>query len=154
MGLLGLDIGTSGCKATIFDYDGTVKGQSYVEYSLVSPQPGWQELDPEVVWNSVKQVIISALSSYRGEAIKAISVSSFGESVIPVDQDGNVLYNSIMYIDPRGGEEANALEEMLGIDEVLSITGVSIHPMYSLSKIMWIKKHIPDVYGCTWKFLL
>ena len=84
MGLIGLDIGTSGCKATIIDFEGRILGRAYKEYSLISPKPGWQEIDPNQVWESVKEVIIRSMEGYRGEAIRAISISSFGEAAVPV----------------------------------------------------------------------
>ncbi|MDO8685118.1 MAG: FGGY-family carbohydrate kinase, partial [Clostridiales bacterium] len=154
MYLMGLDIGTSGCKATIIDMEGNIKGQAYKEYSLIAPRPGWEEIDPDMVWNSVKEVIVKSLSRCKDESIKAISVSSFGEAVIPIDIKGNVLYNSIIYIDIRGQEEAEYLKDGLGYEKILGITGASVHPMYSINKIMWMKQHIPEVYNNTWKFLL
>ena len=107
MCLMGLDIGTSGCKATIIDFEGNIIGQAYKEYSLQTPYPGWQELDPNLVWNSVKEVIVKSLSGLNGEYVRAVSVSSFGEAATPIDCNGNVLYNSIIYIDTRGQEEAD-----------------------------------------------
>lgn len=154
MCLLGLDIGTSGCKATIIDVEGNITGQAYKEYWLLSLYPGWQELNPNLVWDAVKEVIVKALSGHKGEKIKAVSVSSFGEAVTPIDSNGKVLDNSIIYIDPRGQEEAEFLKNKLGQDRILEITGVSIHPMYSINKIMWLKRHKPEVYKSTWKFLL
>lgn len=154
MSLLGLDIGTSGCKATIVDFEGNVKGQAYCEYSLFTPKPGWEELDPVLVWKSVKKVIANSLKQYRDDGIKAISVSSFGEAVVPVDRAGNVLYNSIIYIDIRGREEAGYLKYRLGHEKILGITGASVHPMYSINKIMWLKNNKPEIYKKTWKFLL
>ncbi len=154
MSLLGLDIGTSGCKATIIDYEGNVKGQAYHEYSLLAPNAGWEELDPGLVWKSVKKVIKNSLAQYKGDEIKAISISSFGEATVPIDGNGNVLYNSIIYIDVRGQEEAGYLKYRLGYEKILGITGASVHPMYSICKIMWLKKHRPEVYHRTWKFLL
>jgi len=152
MSLLGIDIGTSGCKATIIDYEGNVKGQAYKEYSLLSPKPGWQELNPNHVWCSVKEVIVSSLAGYKGEKIKAISVSSFGEAAIPIDKNGQVLHNSLIYIDTRGIDEAKELEKALGLEKVLNISGASIHSMYSICKIMWLKKHRPEIFTQTWKF--
>ena len=154
MSLLGLDIGTSGCKATIIDYEGNIKGQAYQEYSLVSPKPGWEEINPELVWESVKKVIADSVSQCKDDDIKAISASSFGEAVIPVDRNGNVLHNSIIYIDERGRDEASFLKDRLSYEKILAITGVSAHPMYSICKIMWLKTHMPDVYNRAWKFLL
>jgi len=154
MGLLGLDIGTTGCKATIFDYDGNVKVSAYREYTLLSPRPGQTELDPEKVWRSVKEVIRRSAAGYKGEKIKAVSISSFGEAAIPLDKGGNILGNSIMYTDRRGEEEVRDLEQKLGGEKVLSITGASVHPMYTLGKLMWLKKHHPDIYRNAWKFML
>jgi len=154
MCLLGIDIGTSGCKASIIDTEGNVKGQAYREYALVTPYPGWEELDPELVWSSVKEVITRALAGFKGDKIIAASVSSFGEAAIPIDRNGNALYNGIIYIDTRGEEEASYLKEKLGYEFILGITGVSAHPMYTINKIMWLKKHMPEVYQNTWKFLL
>jgi len=154
MGLLGLDIGTTGCKATVFDYEGNVLSSAYREYTLENPRPGWEELNPVKVWQSVKEVIGKAIVNYRGTAIKAISVSSFGEAAVPIDRKGNVLHNSIIYIDKRGDVELNYIREKLGNEEVMQITGTIIHPMYSLGKLMWLKKYHIDVYQRTWKFLL
>lgn len=154
MGLLGLDIGTTGCKATIFDYQGNVRATAYREYALENPRPGWEELNPDKVWQSVKEVIKESVSGYRGTEIKAISVSSFGEAAVPVDRKGNILHNSIMYVDKRGEEEVGYLREKLGEEKVLQITGAAIHPMYSIGKLMWLKEHHYDVYQKTWKFLL
>ena len=158
MSLLGLDIGTSGCKASIIDFSGNCLAQAYQEYPLISLQPGWQEIDPERVWQSVRQVISQVVREVRmsnaADPVWAISVSSFGEAVIAIDPDGHPLGNSMIYIDSRGQQEAAELESKLGSDQVLSITGTTILPMYSICKIMWLKKHQPELYRKTWKFLL
>lgn len=154
MSLLGIDVGTSGCKAAIIDFEGNITGQAYKEYSLISTGQRWQEIDPNTVWRSVKEVVAKAVQGHRGENIRAISVSSFGEAAISVADNGNVLHNSIIYIDPRGSEEALYLKQRLGHKKILGITGVSAHSMYSIGKIMWLKKHWPELYANTWKFML
>ena len=151
---LGLDIGTSGCKASIIDVSGNCLAQAYREYPLISLQPGWQEIDPERVWQSVRQVIAKALAGCPADPIRAVSVSSFGEAVIAIDRDGNPLCNSMIYIDCRGRQEADDLEYRLGSGKVLGITGTTILPLYSICKIMWLKKNLPELYRKTWKFLL
>lgn len=154
MYLMGLDVGTTGCKATIIDSEGNIIGYAYREYTLLTPKPGWQEIDPEVVWQSVKEVIKESAGNNNGKEISAISVSSLGEACIPVNEAGNALYNSIIYIDKRGNNEAGFLKEKFGFDKILNITGASVHPMYSINKIIWIKKNMPEVYNSTWKFML
>lgn len=154
MSLLGLDIGTSGCKATIIDVDGVVQSEAYQEYSLVSPQAGWQEIDPNEVWQAVRQVLFHALAGYRGNPVQAIGVSSFGEAAVSIGHDGQVLCNSMIYIDSRGQDEAEYLRSKLGDDKVLAITGTYVQPMYSICKILWLKRHRPEIYHKTWKYLL
>ncbi|MCK9251593.1 MAG: FGGY family carbohydrate kinase [Clostridiales bacterium] len=154
MSILGLDIGTSGCKATIVAADGAVLAEASREYALVSPQPGWEELDPDLVWTQVQAVIGQVTAAYRDDKIRAIGVSSFGEAVVAVDRHGRVLCNSMLYIDSRGREEADKLRNDPGDTRVLAIAGTYIQPMFSLCKIMWLKEHRPEIYRQTWKFLL
>ncbi|NLO34982.1 MAG: hypothetical protein GX112_01355 [Clostridiaceae bacterium] len=154
MCILGLDIGTSGCKATIVAVDGAVLAQAGREYPLHSPRPGWEELDPEAVWAAVQAVIRQVMAGYRGDKIRAIGVSSFGEAVVAIDQDGRVLGNSMLYIDSRGQAEAARLRTDPGDARVLAIAGTYVQPMYSLCKIMWLKENRPEIYRRTWKFLL
>jgi xylulokinase len=157
MSVLGIDIGTSGCKASVVDAEGRITGQAYKEYCLASPGPGMQEIDPELVWRSTKDVILlaaSAAAERRASPVRAISVSSFGEAVVPVDASGRPLRNAILYIDRRGAEEAKAMGERLGPERVHAITGAPVHSMYSISKILWIKRNEPEIFRETYKFLL
>jgi xylulokinase len=157
MSVLGIDIGSSGCKASVVDAEGKIAGQAYREYRLSSPAPGMEEIDPELVWSSTKIVIalaVKAAGGGRANPIQAISVSSFGEAVVPTGADGRPLRNAILYIDPRGAAEAKAMGEGLGFARVHAITGAPVHSMYSIAKILWIKGHEPDVYRATRKFLL
>lgn len=154
MALLGLDIGTSGCKATLADLNGQVISQAYQEYPLYSDQPGWQEIDPEQVWTAVRAVISQAVGGRANSPVRAISVSSFGEAVVAIDESGRTLGRSMIYIDIRGREEAGEISARLSDDRVLAITGTTVQSMYSLCKIRWLKKNRPEIYAQTWKFLL
>lgn len=154
MSFLGIDVGTSGCKASVVDPDGKILGSGYQEYAAQRTEQGWEELDPQMIWLAVQAVIAKSLSSSGvGASIQAISVSSFGETVVPIDRDGEILGPGILYYDQRGVSEAGELADRLGQKNILEITGVGSHPMYSISKIMWIKKHQPQLFAKTWKFL-
>lgn len=160
MSVLGIDIGTSGCKASVVDGEGRIAGQAYKEYALVSPGPGMREIDPELVWSCAKEVIARAARAAAGasagaaDPVRAISVSSFGESVVALSRDGSALRNSLIYLDRRGAEEARSLAEALGADRIHAITGAPVHSMYSISKILWLKAHERATYDHAWKFLL
>ena len=155
MYLLGIDVGTSNCKATVVDTQGRVMGKAGREYFTVQPRPGWQEADPRVIWDAVRAVIAEAVAACENpEPIAGVSVSSFGETMVPVGKDGQPLGNGILYIDPRGQEEAALLRDDYGEDKLNAVTGASAHSMYSLPKLMWLKRHRPEIFEKTWKFML
>lgn len=154
MSLVGLDIGTTGCKCTIFNFEGKIRSSSYREYGDNSSRAGKYELNPEKVWESVKGVIYEAVSEYKGEEPSALAVSSFGEAAVPVDAGGNILYNSILFMDDRGNTELEKLKNRLDPIRIMELTGVPAHPMYTVNKIMWIRENLPEIFGRTWKFML
>lgn len=158
MSLIGLDIGTTGCKCTLFDFEGNIKSFSYQEYFVENPKRGEYELNPQKVWEAVKAVIYQALHKYnpdpKNEKVSVIAISSFGEAAIPIDSKGNILYNSILYTDNRGYEQAKYLTSHFGAEKIMELTGMPVHSMYTINKLMWIKENLPDVYERTWKFLL
>ena len=64
---IGLDVGTTGCKAAVYDEAGTCFGKSYREFNVIHPQPGWSEQDPETVWTSVLAVLWEAVNMAKGD---------------------------------------------------------------------------------------
>lgn len=153
MSLMGLDIGTTGCKAVVFDPEGRELARAYREYPEVYPQPGFMELEAERVWQGIRAVIAEAAASVK-DPVQALSISAMGESFAPVDAQGNFLYNSIISPDGRAAAEAADLAEQLGAERIFGLTGMTIHPSFTLPKIMWLAAHLPDVHARTWKYLL
>lgn len=153
MAIAGLDIGSSGCKYTVFNDDGTVSTYAYRKYSPEKTSDGYMELDSELVWDSVRYVIEKASRQNTGNAVSALCITSFGEVGVCIDKKGNVLRNSLLYTDFRGSLQSRIFEDKLGRDEIVKRSGHIPHPMYSFSKIMWIKENEPDIYKKTDKFL-
>jgi len=153
--LLGIDIGTTGSKASLFSAEGVLLAESYVEYELEQSRTANEaELSPQVVWQAVQRIITEVVLKVPNTTVKALSIASLGEVVVPVDQHGNVLSNAILYVDPRGTEQSKLLEQKIGSKRIMEITGVPNHPMFSLPKMMWIKQNQPEIYSKTWKFML
>lgn len=145
--LMGVDMGTSGCKAVIFDEEWNVAAQAYREYQLHFPGDGYLELDPETVWNGICEVVAEA-NGICGEPVDALAVSAIGDVIIPLGKDGKALRNSIVDFDVRGKREIDAfVEEFGGAKKFFEITGMP--PLYlgSLAKMLWIKEHEKDVFA-------
>lgn len=141
--LAGLDIGTTGCKITVYDEDGTYQYRSYCDYP-VSRHTGVHEVKAEYILDGVKKVISDTGKLYPH--IGAIGITSFGESCVLLDADDQPIRPIMLYTDPRGQEECQELIKRLGRETIERVTGISPHSMYSLPKVMWIKKHHPREY--------
>ncbi len=143
MKIAGLDIGTTGCKCTVFDEQGKDLGKAYRDYP-VRRAVGSHEIDVSAVMESVYAVIRKMSEAYPD--IGGLGVTSFGETFVLTDGEGNPLHPAMLYTDPRGSEECRELTEKLGAESIARITGLRPHEMYSICKLMWIKKHRPSIW--------
>lgn len=143
MKIAGLDIGTTGCKLTVFDEDGKYLDKAYQDYP-VQRCGSQHEMDAAAIMDGVIQVMKCMAAKYTD--IVGIGVTSFGETFVITDEEGTPLQPAMLYTDPRGAEECKELVELLGEDTIIGITGSKPHEMYSISKLMWTRKHRPEVY--------
>lgn len=156
MYLLGVDLGTTGCKSMVFTYSGDILSSEYIEYDLIIGENGHIEQDADLWWQVVRTTVKNAIhsSGIDGKKIKALSISSQGISFVPVDEAGNTLMNAISWLDSRAVNEAKAISHALGDQAIFSAMGKPVLPIYVLPKLMWIKKNRPYIYKSTWKFLM
>lgn len=143
MKIAGLDIGTTGCKCTVFDEKGQMLGKAYRNYPLKRAVNG-HEVDVSAIMDGVYACLEEAAKGYPD--IAGIGITSFGETFVMTDREGKPLHTAMLYTDPRGREECRKLSEALGEKEIARNTGLRPHEMYSISKIMWLKEHEPSVY--------
>lgn len=158
MSYLGIDIGTTGCKATVFSEKGRPLSFAYDEYDIGRPRPGWSELDPTEVWKRVRRAIGAAVKGARdsasGDLVRALAVSSMGEAMVPVTEDRRILGPSLLMIDGRGEEYLPRLASAIGAERLYEVNGNILGTQYGLPKLMWIRDNAPEVYARAWKFLL
>jgi xylulokinase len=150
MAVIGLDVGTTCCKCGVYSDEGKLICIKSSEYDVVRLK-GEQYIDTKALWQNVKKILAEAA---KGNDIKGISVSSLGEAFVPVDKNFNILGNSMLYTDTRGIEDAEFLSGNFGEEKFVKITGCMPHCMYSLPKMMWLKKNQTDVYKKADYFLL
>jgi xylulokinase len=150
---IGLDVGTTGSKATAVDVNGGILASAYGEYPTLRQNEGWAEIDPVSVWETVKTVLGKAAASV-GPSVRAIAVASLGESFVLMGKDGRVLVNSMLYSDIRGTEEVADIRRTIGEEELFGITGMPLNAMYTLNKLLWIRGHDPKTLDNTEKIFL
>lgn len=142
MWILGVDMGTSGCKAVAFDENWEVRADAYCEYPMKFLGNGLLELDSELVWNGIQKVI-QTVNKEVEKPVGALAISAIGDVIIPIGKDGKQVRNSIIDFDPRGAKELESFVKKIGLSRFFQLTGMP--PLYigSLAKILWIKDHEP-----------
>lgn len=154
MSLLGIDVGTTGCKVAVFSEDGLLLSAAYEEYGIHGSRPERAELDAVEVWRKVKHCIRKVSAECDSDPVTALSVSSLGEAMVPVSKGRKILGPSVLNFDSRGEEYLEHLRTTLGRRQLYDITGNILGNHFSLTKLRWIKDHEPDRFRRTFKFLL
>lgn len=154
--VLGIDIGTTGAKCTIYDLGGTPVASAYREYPMIHPQEGWAEEDPNAWWRAAAENIRAC---FRSGAVKPEDVAAVGvsctNSFIPVAADGTPLYNAILQLDQRASDEVDWLREHIGAERIFRVTGNRIaRGTFSLPTVRWFLRHRHDIIAETHKFLV
>ena len=110
--IMGVDIGTTGCRAVIYTRDGSALANQSLEYPLYTPKPGWAEQEPEEIYHAFVRVVRQAVfqAGLKPGGIAGICFSSVMHSVIPVDASGNALYRMLIWADSRSNQYTEMLK--------------------------------------------
>lgn len=147
MSYLGIDIGTSGCKAAIVEKDGRIIAESQRYYSFETPKPGWKELNPSILLSNVISCI-KELESYS-KSVTGISVCSIGESMVMLDKNNNPVTNCILYIDQRSSGLEKTVQDKITNKELYIKTFLPPSEMYSANRLVWYMNNSPEIISKT-----
>lgn len=161
---IGIDLGTSSCKVAVFNREGTLIASSTKQYGLILGKDGKVEQNPLEWWNAVRDALRDASSRIDSNRVMAMGVTGQWSGTVPIDRDGNPLYNAIIWMDTRGKDEIRRL-----IGGFPSISGYRVDKLWrwlritggaptksgkdSLAHILYIRDNMPDLYNSTYKFL-
>lgn len=150
MSLMGIDVGTSGCKASVFREDGTCLSEASCEYHTEHPHPGWAVVNSQALWTAAQQVISKAAAGVAAsDPVRCLSVTSRAEAMVAFDRQGNMLGDSILSSDLRGQEYVDQLLLSIPADQLYAINPNVAGVNYTLPKLCWWRDHLPDLYRQT-----
>jgi len=152
MSLLAIDIGSSRSKAVVFAVAGKILTQHACSYTPEFPAPAHAEINPERFWQAVCHCS-QAVSRNVSDPVRALCLSSHGESFVPVNGHNEAIGPAILNQDNRATEETVWLERTFDRKRLFEITGLVAHPMYPVPKILWLRKHRPDIFAAPVRFL-
>ena len=151
MKLIGLDLGTTGCKAIIFDVEGGILGQAFREYGVICDASRKAEQDAERVWSLTKEALREATAKAGANDIRALSISVQGDAIIPVDRDFRALHPAILGMDYRSAPQAEQCAKIQGAFALFVRTGMRPHPINALTKVLLLREMAPEVFERTAK---
>jgi sugar (pentulose or hexulose) kinase len=153
---LGLDAGSSVCKAAVFDIDGRALSVAAEPTPLVRTRPGWVEVDPDHAWRAAIKVIRRVVDQTGGqEKIAAIGVSGAMVGAWVVDAEGRTLRPGINWEDSRANDLIEAMEcRRPGVmAEIFRTSGSVLQQGCTLPVLAWLMQHEPEVMArARWVF--
>jgi xylulokinase len=146
MSVLGIDVGTTTCKGVLLSQDGKILAQTFQNYAekptIVEDRA---EIPAQVFKEGVFSIIKKLSLSAGDDPVEAVALSTHGETLIPVDGDGNPLYPAILSMDRRAIPQAKRMAEQIGEENFYRICGTPIHSQYPTAKIAWLKENEKEI---------
>lgn len=156
--LLGVDSGTTGVKAKLYDLEGNVQAESYIAYDCVYLKPGWVEQSVEILTESLYDCICMTVKKAASKGISKEEIISIGFSTqrnthMYMDKNGNILRNG-MAISWQDGRSTKQERWMKTFEEkYFSISGLPVSTAFASCKIKWVMENEPEVFEKTDKIL-
>ncbi|MFN8475797.1 MAG: FGGY family carbohydrate kinase [Anaerolineae bacterium] len=156
--LMGLDIGTTHCKAVVYTPEGKQIGMGRARTPTIVPAPGLAEYAPDELWRVIVGVIRDALSQTEAAGrdprdIAGLAVASMGEAGVLLDEADEPCSVMMSWHDTRTLEENRWWMETFGGRRVFGITGLTPQPNFTMAKLLWIRRHHPESTACAVRWL-
>ena len=154
--VLGLDVSTTATKAVLVRVDGSVAGVATSEYDFDTPKHLWVEQDARQWWSAAQQAIRSVLagSGTPGQSVEAVGISGQMHGLVLLDENGEVVRPAILWNDQRTAFECDDIREAVGRERLIAITGNDALASFTAPKLLWVRKHLPDVWAKSRHLLL
>jgi xylulokinase len=147
--LLGIDVGTGGTRAVLIDQHGAVVASCTSEHvPFASPQTGWAEQDPHDWWRAACDAIKQVMATSKTDAAEIAAVGFSGQmhGAVLLDDKGDVLRPALIWCDQRSAPEAEELTAEIGGEKIIGWTCNPALPNFTLTKLLWVRKHEPHLF--------
>jgi sugar (pentulose or hexulose) kinase len=151
--VIGIDASTTSCKAIAWDRAGQAVAEGRASYSLLQPKPNWYEQDAETWWHATCTALRTLLGQIDAAQVDALCITHQRESFVPVDDQGCPLRNGILWLDERSRAQVGFLQRCIGRERFHQTTGKPLTTNPSVTKIVWLAQHEPEIVARAHKFL-
>ena len=155
--LLGIDLGTTGIRATLLGQAGQILARCSRGYGGPSRQidSARGEAEISIFLTALKRIVAEALETagIGSPAVQGIAVSAMAPDAVAVDARARALMPCILWMDRRAVSEAEEVRRRIGEQRIFRLSGNPVDPYYGLIKTLWIKNNLPDIYRRAEKIL-
>jgi xylulokinase len=145
--VVGIDVGTTGVKAIAVSPAGEVAARAEFGYELDTPRPGWAEQDPEDWWRATELALASIADRLGGsDRVVGIGLSGQMHGLVCLDPGHEVIRPAILWNDQRAHRECAEIEEQVGLERLIELTGNRALPGFTAPKLLWLRRHKPSSY--------
>src|SRR5450631_2430717 len=141
--LIGIDVGTSSVKAVAIDEAGVVQAEAERPLPVAMPHPGWSEQSPEDWWTATQAVLVE-LDADRADGI---GLSGQMHGLVALDDQQRPLRPAILWNDTRSQPQASAIEQRLGIERLVALSGNRALAGFTAPKLSWMAEHEPEIHA-------
>jgi xylulokinase len=149
--LVGLDVGTTGVKAVALSPDGEVLATASHGYPLSTPHSGWAEQDPADWWAASEAALAEVAA---GRDVAGIGLSGQMHGLVALDVADRVIRPAILWNDQRTAAECAEIEERVGFERLVALTGNRALTGFTAPKLLWLRRHEPDAFARIARVLL
>jgi xylulokinase len=146
--LLGIDVGTTGTKVTLFDPEHGVLASRSESSPLFSSEPGWSEADTSLWWRNLCTLVpsVAEVAGVKPSEITGVASSGMVPAVVLLDEESKVLRRAILQNDSRAVVEIGELSRALELEgfDALSRTGSALTQQSVAPSWIWLTRHEPD----------
>lgn len=150
---IGVDIGTTATKTVAFDEKGIVLDSSAANYDMLHPNEGYSEQRPDDILTAVLHTLNTLVNRNNTMVPAFVSFSAAMHSVIAVDESGTALTNSITWADNRAQDIARRIHAQGDAARLYQLSGVPVHAMSPLCKLIWLRENEPALFKKAYKFI-
>jgi xylulokinase len=147
-------MGSTNVKAVVFEPDGTTVASASVPTITHYPRPTWAYYKPEELWARAVEVVRRVTASLDDpRRIAGVAVASVAEAGVPLDRHGDPTYDAIAWFDRRTIPQREWLGREIGEETLFARTGLSLQPIWSLCKLLWIKENEREAWSRSVRWL-
>jgi xylulokinase len=139
MAVLGIDLGTSGCKAVVVEANGAIVASATATYPLSTPRPLWSEQEPADWWRGLVAAVREVLAASPDTTIQGIGIGGQMHGAVLLDAADTVLRPAILWNDGRCQAECDLLHKK--VKNLVKETGNRALVGFTAPKLLWVQRH-------------